>query len=293
MKIARATKSNVYQFIKYSRTNAKDHDDSFLPDDDFVPDELHPAYLLTEEEDIVGAVCLIRTKPLTDQNRGRFMIYHSKTGSDDAYRKLLEAILPDTRDLSYIYLFIPEKKTGTRKIWERLGFAVERYSYQLKRVGDIPPGIDLPEGYSFSHMEKYDTTKISALCTLLNLNFADMNGHVDTSEREIAELFSSPTYIPEGVILLNFNDEPIGTVQVCIDEDDKSATAIEMLSVHPGHRKKGLGRLLLRKSLEFSVSKSYSEIYLSVNAENEGAVSLYLSEGFKKQKVFVCYGMRL
>jgi mycothiol synthase len=293
MQIARVTRSAAHQFITYCRNYGKEHDDSFLPDDDFVPDESHPAYLLTEKEDIIGAVCLIRTKPFTDLGRGRFMIFHSNMESEGVYRKLLEAVSSDIGDLSYIYLFIPENRHHTRKIWEQLGFAVERYSYQLKRIGDIAQTPDLPEGYSFSHLERHDTAKISTLCALLNLNFTDMNGHVETSEREIEQLFSSPTYIPEGVILLNFNDEPIGTVQVCIDEDDKSATAIEMLSVHPGHRKKGLGRLLLRKSLEFSVSKNYNEIYLSVNAENERAVSLYLSEGFKKQRVYVCYGMRL
>lgn len=62
-----------------------------------------------------------------------------------------------------------------------------------------------------------------------------------------------------------------------------------MLSVHPEYRGQGLGRLMLRAALGVALRQDLSPVYLSVNAENDSAVGLYLSEGFVKDIAMVCY----
>jgi ribosomal protein S18 acetylase RimI-like enzyme len=65
---------------------------------------------------------------------------------------------------------------------------------------------------------------------------------------------------------------------------------IEYIAVSPGHRKKGVGALLVKAALnrlfEFS---SINEIALCVKKENEMAVNLYTSAGFDVQHELVSY----
>ena len=51
----------------------------------------------------------------------------------------------------------------------------------------------------------------------------------------------------------------------------------------------GLGRLILRRGLALSRRAGLNPTWLSVNAENGNAVRLYLSEGFREEKVMVCH----
>lgn len=155
------------------------------------------------------------------------------------------------------------------------------------------PSIHVPDSYSFSAVSKSDSKKITEYCAQLNLNFLNIKGHTETKEQDIIELFRTPTYMPNGLMLLEYKKRPIGTLYVCRDEDDLHSANIEMLSVHPEYRHRGLGRLLLRKAIQFAFSNKLNKIYLSVNAESESAVSLYLSEGFESEEVAVCYGLHL
>ncbi|USK39612.1 GNAT family N-acetyltransferase [Cytobacillus firmus] len=77
----------------------------------------------------------------------------------------------------------------------------------------------------------------------------------------------------------------------CSDDeyDDIQTMNIGSLALIPEYQGKGLGRMLLRKALQFGFDQSYKHIYLSVNGANEQAKSLYLQEGFKEAEGFVCY----
>jgi mycothiol synthase len=64
---------------------------------------------------------------------------------------------------------------------------------------------------------------------------------------------------------------------------------IEFLSVKEGFRGRGLGRHLLRHEINLATRNGLTSIHLSVNGENDLALGLYLSEGFKLEKTVVCY----
>ena len=65
------------------------------------------------------------------------------------------------------------------------------------------------------------------------------------------------------------------------------------LAILPEYQGKGLGRQLLRASLQFAKENSYKRTILSVNGENERAQALYIQEGFKQVEGVTCYQFEL
>jgi ribosomal-protein-alanine N-acetyltransferase len=55
---------------------------------------------------------------------------------------------------------------------------------------------------------------------------------------------------------------------------------VQNLAVHPGHRRKGLGRMLLRKALEEGRDRGATAALLEVRRSNDAAQRLYRSLGF-------------
>ena len=64
---------------------------------------------------------------------------------------------------------------------------------------------------------------------------------------------------------------------------------IAMLSVEPEHRRIGLGRLLVKKSIELMVEDKADEILLETEITNLAALRLYESFGFIRDKRLTAY----
>ena len=68
--------------------------------------------------------------------------------------------------------------------------------------------------------------------------------------------------------------------------------AVTNIATLPEHRKKGIGRAVLKKMLSEAEAKGITAVFLEVRASNEAAKALYLSEGFAecgKRKNFYRY----
>lgn len=68
----------------------------------------------------------------------------------------------------------------------------------------------------------------------------------------------------------------IGAFTVC------ESCYISNIAVFPQHRRKGIGRLLLRKAAEQARKKGAESISLEVRPSNTAAISLYKSEGYEE-----------
>ncbi len=68
----------------------------------------------------------------------------------------------------------------------------------------------------------------------------------------------------------------IGAFTVC------ESSYISNIAVFPQHRRKGIGRLLLRKAAEQARKKGAESISLEVRPSNTAAISLYKSEGYEE-----------
>jgi len=282
---------NAAAFVAYCRAHGAEHDESFLPQADFVPTAEYPAYLMLAGEGgdgIVGAACLLRTPGYVNMGIARFMILHAVEPSRAAYAALLDALMPHMADLDYAFGFIPEDRTAVRAIWEDLGLRVERYAFVLEHPGAPVPAVQLPEGMGFQHVHESDQEALATFCDLLNISFAGQPQRADATPERLVREIVGPYGLPDGLLLLWVDGRPVGTVSVERD-DEPGAAAIGGVTVHPAYRGRGLGRLLIRQALNVAAAAGLRPVYLSVSANNEAAIRLYVREGFEKKTVMVAY----
>ena len=294
-KIVAVEQDNLGAFLAYCQRHGREHDESFLPEEDdfklsqdFQGHPEYPAYLLLDGNQTVGAACLIRTPNFVSARKGRWMIFHAQQPDPAWYMLLLDAMLQHAQGLDFLYGFIPEGLQETRTAWEQIGLSVQRYSYILRWQQAAPPPVFPPPGFIFRSVDPEDMAQMEALRDVLNASFSGLAGHIGNTVESLREAFAETLHLPGGMLLLYDGDRPVGSVRVTRDEDPQ-ASFVEMLGVIPPYQGRGLGRLLIRKSIDFSIAQGFSRVLLSVNAENESAVRLYLSEGFQKDTVMVCY----
>lgn len=289
MKIIPVTRDNTADYVSYCRRHGAEHDESFLPNDAFAVTDAYPAYLLVSEGEVIGAIGLMRTQPYVDKGKVRLTIFHATRSEPEAYVLLLEAIRKDTEDLRFLYGFLPEAKSEARRCWEALGFEVERFAYLLAYHSDNVTSCSVPEGYRLMKLERTDEVGLRQLCDLWNRNYGHQPGFVGADPKHVVAWFDEPETIPGGTLLLMHGTTPVGTAWIARDDEDVTSADVSMLSVHPDYRGQGLGRWMLRNAVAVALRNDLSPVYLSVNAANETAAGLYLSEGFVKDKVMVCY----
>jgi mycothiol synthase len=287
------TRDNVAAFVAYCRAHGAEHDESLLPEDDFVPSAEYPGYLLVTgpqaEAAVAGAACLIREPGYVERRIARLMILHTTQPSRATYASLVAALAPHLADLDYAYGFVPEQLTGVRHIWEELGFRVERYAYGLEHPGATAPNVETPVGYRFQEVDAADQQGLATFCDLLNLSFADQPQRAEATPAKLAQDATRPYGLPEGLLLLWGEGQPVGTVRVERDNVESDAASIAGVTIHPAYRGRGLGHLLIRKALSVAYRHGLHPVYLSVSASNEAAIRLYVGEGFQKTSVMVCY----
>lgn len=289
MKIIKVTEDNQNRLIDYAAEYGIEHDTSYLPGRDFNLSEKTPAFLLLENDDLVGAVCLMRTKRFLSIGKGRFSIFHSKRGQMDDYSRLLDAILPHMTDLQSAFLFIPEKNETTAGILTELEFEIERYSFILERTEPAKADPVFPEDIYVHPVYPSDLEGINQFATCLNQEFKGLAGHSPSSAEDIQPWFEDQSYLEGGICLLKKDQEAIGSISLYRDMDDPDAGEIGAFGILEGYRGQDLGRNLLRYGINYLKEKGLSPIVLSVNGENHNAIRLYISEGFQLTESVVCY----
>lgn len=290
-KVITVDQERPQQLYEYSARFAADHDSSFIPGRDFAISDQTPSYLLVSSGEVVGAVSLMRTENFLKVNKARFSIFHTVLGTKEAYASLLDAIKPHMEDLQSVYLFIPEKNTETAGIWKTLGFQVERYSFILQKGRPRLPNPIFPEGIRVFPLQPDDLEGIQWFADCINEEFKDLAGHTPSSAEYIQTFFEDQGYIEGGLCLLKNGSEPIGTIGLMHDVDDRSAGEIMAFGILENYRGQALGRNLLRYGFNFLIERGLEPVILSVNGENHGAIRLYESEGFQVTESVVCYNM--
>lgn len=92
------------------------------------------------------------------------------------------------------------------------------------------------------------------------------------------------------VFVADQNGEVIGYTYAGVEGNDwmslrGPAGVLHDIVVDPEHRRGGVGRALLTKTLEFLKSQGMPRVVLSTAAQNEGAQRLFASVGFRRTMV--------
>jgi len=283
------TPGNVELLIGYCREHGAEHDSSYLPGPGFAVTPEQPSYLLLSGDAVVGAASLMLTPRYARQGVGRFAILHSTLPAAEAYAMLLAALQPHTAGLRKLYLFLPDTRTQTAGFLQGLKFAIERYSFVLDRHSISSAPVAWPEGVRVEALLPGDPAGAQQFADCINDSFARLAGHSPMSGEDMRRWFTDEGYLEGGICLLRENDRPIGTVAVMADTDDPAQADISALGIVPAWQGRGLGRRLLRFAVDLASRRGFLSAGLSVNAENESALRLYLDEGFKVTGTMVCY----
>lgn len=126
--------------------------------------------------------------------------------------------------------------------------------------------------------------------------------------RDLSEPYPIYTYRyfvqqwPELTYMIYHKDACLGCVVSKLDDHTKPAKGesqpmpctrkrgyIAMLSVEPEYRRLGLGRLLVKKSIDTMIENGADEILLETELINEAALRLYESFGFIRDKRHMSY----
>lgn len=293
MKVEALNSDKIGDFIAYCKKHRKEVDDSFLYDKDleeFIPDEENPTYVITNKNgEIVAAASLIINDYFRRGGKARFRIFHSEIQELGYYQQLMQALLPHVDDLKKAFIFVPKTEKRVMEFVEALNFTVDRYAFLLVRENVEVQDIILPAGYVIKTFRPGKDEDI--WCELRNAGFSKLKGSETPIVREMVEkMVISEEYIEGGMLILYHNDKPVGIVRGSVDEyEDKPIMNIGPLAILPEYQGKGLGRALLRASLQFAKEKNYERTILSVNGENERAKALYVQEGFQQVEAVTCY----
>lgn len=291
MTIQELSGNKFNDFLEYCKEHGGEHDDSYLPDENFVADEDNPTYLLlNEDEKIMGVVSVILTQSFRAANKARFRIFHSVINDIEVYRMLLDSIRKHIEGIQTVFLFLPKEKSATGELLIRLSFKITRYSYYMQRCSINPVKPDFPEDIQLRPIrEELDEV---IWCDIINECFAHLAGHVHSTPDMVRKMMHDKELIKDGMMILWDKDKAIGTLSVGTDESDGKLFAfISSVAIIPEYRGKNLGRNLIRAAVEFGWNNGYIDSSLSVNAENLNATTLYLSEGFEEKAVMVCYSI--
>jgi ribosomal protein S18 acetylase RimI-like enzyme len=104
--------------------------------------------------------------------------------------------------------------------------------------------------------------------------------------RNIVLLPGCGQFMPEASFLarLATGDKPVGMVLTSTVSEGVGHTT--QICVMPGHQHRGIGRLLMERSIEALRQRHYKYLSLTVTTSNRGAVGLYERLGFRTVKTF-------
>lgn len=125
--------------------------------------------------------------------------------------------------------------------------------------------------------------------SLFNAAFADHATPLQVDLASVLALNDDPTIVDDDLAVLE--DRSSGAlIGFCATQPEREAgvvgprAEIWTVGVHPDYQGHGLGRQLLRWGIARLRGLGATEIVLSVNGRNEGALGLYLSEGFERRR---------
>ena len=219
-------------------------------------------------------------------------------------RRLMEAVYARGEEyLTKIEVATVHFQSNTRDVeedrkalYERFGMAPIRYSVNLVRAvnGNLPP-VTMPEGY---RLRAFDPERdAETVWRVDNTAFRDHWGHAESKLEVFLHWTKRPYMRPELWFLAEeeASGEVVGLGLNVIDPDWIAQTGrqegyLDTLAVLREHRKRGLGRALICKSLQALRDAGTEAVHLHADSANPtGAMRLYEGVGFEVRKRYVAY----
>lgn len=116
----------------------------------------------------------------------------------------------------------------------------------------------------------------------------DKSAYSDSDLEKIDEVYGGPS---DAFFVIEDKGDIVGTAGV--KEETKDEALLRRLFVDLKHRRRGYGRELLTKAIEFANSKGYKRIYFRSTDRMADAMKLCLKNGFKEIEALEVSGFKI
>lgn len=171
-----------------------------------------------------------------------------------------------------------------------------RMEYDLNGVDSALDEIldrSVPAGYEFlpysqGLLRDHSEAKFQSFRHEMDADVFPCLGKKDGCHRLMREICSRQSFIPQATWLCEHYNradqtrEPVGTIQG-LSIDDWGA--IQNIGIHPLHRNRGLGGILLARAAEGFRRAGLSRMHLEVTTDNTAAIRFYERVGFRQSEV--------
>lgn len=289
--IVNLTNEYLNEFKNYCILHRKDHDETYLSDEDieeFMIGNENPTTLSINNGRITGVCSFVIDEYQLKSNKARARIFLCESNKQEEYDALFKALPSFPKTVNSIFLFIPSNKKETFQAFLSLDFSVERYSSVLVRTNKEPLDFSFPEDYSLdlykSGIDDNDYLFVR------NAAFKHIKGsEAEMTKDMLIKQMNESNILNNGTFILRYKEKAVGLISMSIEnEDGKNYSFVSPIAIVKEYQGKGLGKDLLRAGIKAGAENGYNDCMLSVNFENENAVKLYLNEGFEKIVDMVC-----
>ena len=234
--------------------------------------------VLEHEGKITGMALVFREFPI-GRSIIEVMTTPEITGSHEDIELVKRAVAQaKSARLNVAHVCVPQY-SGRGKILEQGGFSpVRTYLEMLWNLDELPE-VALPAGYSVRSFEPGDT---ALLTSVQNDAFTGSWGFCPNTEEQIEYRTRMPNTSKPGILFLFEGDRLAGYCwTIKVPSENGVRGMIGMIGVVPGYRGRGVSQHILHAGMKYLRSAGMLEICLDVDGNNDPAVRLYKSTGFK------------
>lgn len=173
------------------------------------------------------------------------------------------------------------------------GYTAVRWAAEMLRsdLGGIEEPA-LPPGYT---LRVPTADELPAVFDMQVAAFAEHWGEHEADEHRMAEWVDDPRFRSDLVVVAWASDGPAACVSNVLDTlpDGSLRGLLDAVSTHPGHRRRGLARAAILRSLQLLRDEGAKSAYLGVDTDNHNrAFALYESAGFRRASGSATYRKR-
>jgi mycothiol synthase len=203
-------------------------------------------------------------------------------------RRLVDAgrALAAHLDLPELRLWVP-RAPGPEAFARAVGLRYRSSLWQLELAPDVPPAAPaFPAGVAVRPLEP--GVDEPAFVALVNDAFRDHPSPLEVDVETVRRVNAAPDFDPSTILLVTPSNEPGRLIGFCRvgryhDDDAVMTGEVRLLGVRTEARRRGLGRALVRWGVDDLRRRGVDRIVLSVEGQNESALGIYESEGFRRR----------
>jgi ribosomal protein S18 acetylase RimI-like enzyme len=195
-----------------------------------------------------------------------------------------------TNRTSYLANYVFGGDTELDEALVGMGYEAVRWDAEMLRadMADLP-AVVVPEGYTLRPPEPAELPAVHAMMVQA---FAEHWGEYQAGDFALAEWVDDPRFRRELVVVAWNGDEPVSAVTNMVERhpDGSLRGLLDAVCTHPDHRRLGLARAAVARSLALLQAEGANSAYLGVDTDNHNrALALYESCGFRRVSTSVNY----